>query len=144
MKKLFQARLLVKMIAPRVHVKADEGNGTEFEWDTNTIYYDREDSPFDLGFARHLREKHFFEHPEEYSNQLWSLLHELGHYFYQDEEEDLEAKAICALMPQELVIDNPELQNLYYDSPDEFVATEWAIDWIVGHPKLAKWFSKIL
>ena len=145
MKTLFYPRLLVKLIAPKVHIKkGDEEYGTEFEWDTNTIYYTKENSLLDLGFMRHLREFHFFETPETYSTELWTILHELGHYFNPDEEEDYDGKDECAFTSIEEAIKRPDLQNIYYNSPDEFAATEWAIEWINDHPKLAEWFSKRL
>jgi len=140
---MFFAWLLVKLIAPRVRIKRAE-NGCEFEWDTNTIYYDRNDDPQDVGFMRHLREKHFFPNPERYSHRLWSILHELGHYFNPDEEEDTISKAICALLPLDFAQTTPTLQDMYYDSPDEFAATEWACDWIDFHPFLSSLFSALL
>lgn len=140
---MFFAWLLVKIIAPFVHIRKTK-EGCAFEWETNTIYYNKAQDPFDVGFIRHLKEKHYFENPEQYAIPLWSLLHELGHYFYPDEEEDLVSKTICALLPYELAVESKTLQDMYYDSPDEYAATEWAIDWIVTHPKLASLFSALL
>jgi len=140
---MFFAWLLVKLIAPRVHIKRTT-DGCEFEWDTNTIYYNRADDPQDVGFTRHLRAKHCFAEPERYSMRLWSILHELGHYFNPDEEEDLYAKALCALLPYETATENRIVQDLYYNSPDEFAATEWACAWIKKHPWLSSLFSILL
>ena len=138
------ARLIVKLIAPKIHLKKTDSYGTSFEWSTNTIYYDREADPFDIGFARHVKEKHKFPYPENYSTALWSILHEIGHYETDYAEEDIRAKAVCKFLPADIAYANKGIQNLYYDSPDEFEATEWAIEWIEDHPKLAKLFSKVL
>lgn len=140
---MFFARLLVKSIAPEVHIKKGR-NGSEFEWDTNTIYYDRRPDPFDKCFARHVREKHLFPYVDNYSFRLWSILHELGHYFNDDVEEDEFGKALCAITPKEEALESKEIQDLYYDSPDEIAATAWAIEWIEQHPKAAKFFSQFV
>lgn len=137
------ARLFIKIIAPEVHIRKTNGD-TEFEWKTNTIYFNPAANIYDAGFARHIEEKHFFLNPTKYSMPLWSLLHELGHYFNPDEEEDIESKAICAALPYELAQKNQTLQNMYYDSPDEYAATEWAIEWITQHPRLSSLFSILL
>lgn len=140
---MFFARLLVKLIAPTVHIKKTN-EGSAFEWDTNTIYYDRKPDPFDKCFMRHVKEKHLFPYADNYSFRLWSILHELGHYFNPDEEEDEWGKALCALLPVEQTLNDIEIQDYYYDSPDEIAATAWAIEWIEEHPKLASLFSALL
>ena len=134
------ARILVKSIAPEVHITRGK-NGSEFEWDTDTIYYDRKRNPFDKCFTRHMREKHSFPSADKYSFRLWSILHELGHYYNDDVEEDEWAKAFCAVVPKEAALIDDDIQNMYYDSPDEFAATEWAIEWVEEHPIAAKIFS---
>ena len=140
---MFFARLLVKLIDPRVHIKRTT-SWNEFEWDTNTIYYNPAEDPADVGFMRHLRERHFFIEPERFSSRLWSILHELGHYFNADEVGNYEDKAICALLPYEVAKSCGSIQDLYYDSPDEFIATEWACAWITDHEFLAIAFSRLL
>lgn len=139
---MFFARLLVKMIDPRVHIRYTD-EGTEFEFDTNTIYFNPAQNPQDVGFTRHLVEKHKFANPERYSMRLWAILHELGHYFNPDETDEW-AKVVCAIVDYEDAIKNKAVQDLYYDSPDEFSATEWACAWIENHPRLATLFSRLL
>lgn len=137
------AWILIKLIAPQVHLRRTK-DGTEFDYDTNTIYYDAKPDPFDKCFIRHVKEKHNFPIADNYSFRLWSILHELGHYFNDDVEEDEWAKALCAVLSKEQALNDVEIQDYYYDSPDEFEATEWAIIWIEEHPRLAKLFSKLL
>lgn len=140
---MFIERLLVKMIAPRVHIKRTDED-TEFEWNTNTIYYNPAEDPQDAGFARHIEQKHLFPNPKQYSMHLWTLLHELGHYFNPDEAVDIESKAICAILPREMAEECERIQNMYYDSPDEFAATEWACSWVEHHRLLARFFTALL
>lgn len=140
---MFVERLLVKLIAPTVHITQTDED-TAFEWTTDTIYYNPAQNPFDLGFQRHLREQHLFEKPEQFSIGLWSILHELGHYFNPDEEVDENAKALCAMVSVEVAANSPYIQDMYYNSPDEFAATEWACDWIMKHKILAYLFSAVV
>lgn len=139
---MFFVRLLVKLIAPFVRVRHSD-EGCEYEFDTNTIYYDPTQNPQDVGFLRHIAEKHNFPNPEQFSIHLWSVLHELGHHFNPDETDEW-AKVVCAIVDYEDAIKSKAVQDLYYDSPDEFAATEWACAWIENHPKLATLFSKLL
>lgn len=137
------AKLLVKMIAPRVRVRKSR-EGCEFEFGTSTLFYDDRQTAEDVGFMRHLAEKHHFPEGKRYSDRLWSILHELGHYYNPDAECDFNGKALCAVLCADLAKTSRTLQNLYYDSPDEFEATEWAIDWITRHPVLARIYSVLL
>jgi len=137
------AWILIKLIAPSVKLRATH-DGTEFDYEEDTIYYDRKPDPFDKCFMRHVKEKHLFPTADKYSFRLWSILHELGHYFNPDEEEDEYGKAFCAVIPKEYAMENTWIQDLYYDSPDEIAATAWAIEWIEEHPKLSSLFSALL
>lgn len=137
------AWILTKLIAPRVRLRKGD-NGTEFDYEEDIIYYDPKPDPFDKCFMRHVKEKHLFPIGDRYSFRLWSILHELGHYFNPDEEEDEFGKALCAITPKEIALESKEIQDLYYDSPDEIAATAWAIEWIEQHPKLSSLFSALL
>ena len=140
---MFFAWLLVKLTAPRVRIRKSN-DGCEFDWRNEIIYYDRRQSFYEVGFLRHLEEKHHFSKPARYSSRLWSILHEVGHYYNQDIERDELTAAQCALVPVEEAIKSPKIQDLYYDLEDEFAATEWACDCINNHPKLARIFSVLL
>lgn len=137
---MFLAWILIKLIAPKVKLRKAE-NGTEFDYETNTIYLSKEEDPFDKCFIRHVKEKHLFPKADKYSFILWSILHEVGHYYNPDEEEDEYGKAFCSVLPIEYCLENKWVQDMYYDSPDEIAATAWAIEWIEQHPKLAAFFS---
>lgn len=136
-------RLLVKMIAPRVHVRASK-DITAFDFTTNTLYYNAQNTADSFGFMRHLREEHHAD-PKLASPGVWAVLHELGHYFTDDfAEDDLQIRALCAMCDEETARDSKIIQDLYYSIPCEWEATEWAIDWVEAHPRLSSLFSALL
>lgn len=136
-------KLFVRLLARDVRV-VHSNNETEYDLITDTIYYNPAQNPADYGFFRHLRECHFFDKPERFSAGVWSLAHEIGHYYNQDEEPDEEAKVLCAIASEECARSSVSLQNMYYNSPDEFSATEWACGWIAKHPIFARLFSMVI
>ena len=136
---------IVKTIAPRVKVVYEPESSTCFDHDMKAVVIGDDFQTDDCGFMRHIVENHGFSQAYDYSINLWSVLHELGHYFTGDDgvisEEEALTYAFCAMIPRS---DNPKIQNIYFNIPAEFNATEWAIDWIVSHPRLAKIYNRLV
>ena len=80
-----------------------------------------------------------------FSDFTLSLLHELGHCETQDDlpEEDDREKA-CKMMEKYGKGDKRILNLMYFCLPDEYAATQWAIDWLSDEDnrKRAKKFEK--
>lgn len=132
--------LFVKIINPRIRVKYDEEHFA-FCFANNTLYYNF--NIIDMGFLRHMRECHKWE--PQFSLMLYCILHELGHYYTQDciDENEIETRAYCAVLPIECVLTRPDIQNLYFNLESEFEATEWAIEYSVNHRKFCKIFDRL-
>jgi hypothetical protein len=133
--------LFIKTINPRIKIKYDE-NDFAFCFKNNTLYYNF--NLIDMGFLRHMRECHKRE--PQFGLMLYSLLHELGHYYMQDciSEDEIETRAYCALLPVDFVLERPEIQNLYFNLESEFEATEWAIQYTIKHNRKCKIFNHLI
>ena len=133
--------LFVKTINPRIKIKYKE-NVFAFCFTNNTLYYNFD--LIDMGFLRHMRECHYWE--PQFGLMIYSLLHELGHYYMQDciDENEMETRAYCALLPFEYVMKRPDIQDLYFNLKSEFEATEWAIEYSVNHRKFCKIFDSLI
>lgn len=83
-----------------------------------------------------------------FANVTLILLHELGHHQTQDKIEELKKTGYCReaeLTRIFLRTKSVEDANvLYYQLPDEKLATNWAIQWLQDpeHRKIAKAFEK--
>ena len=108
-------------------------NENSYIYHTNTIYFNLDtEHEIDMGFMRHLREEHEVLDCEEISETIWSLLHEIGHAETEDnleteEDEEIAVRTVCSMIPLEDVAECEILQNLYFNLPSEWEATEWAI-----------------
>ena len=133
--------LFVKTINPRIRIKYKKDTFA-FCFTNNTLYYNFD--LIDMGFLRHMRECHYWE--PQFGLMIYSLLHELGHYYMQDcvDEDEMETRAYCALLPFEYVMQRPDIQDLYFNLESEFEATEWAIEYSVNHRKFCKMFDHLL
>jgi len=139
---------IVKTIAPRVKVIYELESPTCFDHDIKAVIIGNDFQTDDCGFMRHIVEKHNFADAYNYSMSLWSVLHELGHYFTGDDgyisDEEAVQYAICAMIPRKHADASPEIQNMYFDIESEYNATEWAINWIVSHPRLARIYNRLV
>ena len=125
--------------------QADENS---FEYAESLIRLNLRDEN-DGGFMRHLREVHGYDN-EKISPMLWTILHEVGHNETEDEYTDkeyadgLQVKMRLACLPLEWVYADPDLQDAYFNTTEEWLATEWAIDYVKSHPrKCAKWSRQL-
>lgn len=123
----------------------NEGEGYFYETATNKINIDLTDNE-DFGFMRHLKETHKYKNADKISIIVWSILHEIGHYETEDEiewEDDFNDRAVLALTGENVKY-NTKVQDMYFNLPSEFAATEWAIDWVKNNFKIAKEISKLV
>ena len=115
-----------------------EGDTTELDWATDTIYLNLDGNEPDLGFIRHLREVHKERNAYTIDESLWAVLHEIGHYMMVDdldegwEDEEAPVRAVCAMLSTEQVASSERLQDLYFNLPSEWEATEWAVETVEG------------
>ena len=133
--------LFIKTINPRIKLKYDE-NDFAFCFKNNTLYYNFD--LIDMGFLRHMRECHKWE--PQFGLILYSLLHELGHHYMQSHisKDELEIRSMCALLPVETVLENTEIQDVYFNLESEFEATEWTIQYTIEHNRKCKIFNHLL
>lgn len=122
-------RGIVDMYDTDIDIEYDEV--TEYDHDENIIYFAlKGNADLDPCFLRHLRESHNCKFGEDIDIRLWALMHEIGHHFTLDnidlDDEDIVRYMLGNYTTEEIKAD-PALQNLYYDLPSEFKATEWAI-----------------
>ncbi len=131
---MFGFKRVVKILAPNVKVKIDTTDSTSFDFAHNKIIigYDFNDDEF--GFNYHLKTAHKCKFADKISNELWTILHELGHYYtnsgIEDEDQAQFVRAICAMLGDDIVKGNREVHAMYYNLPSEWASTEWAIDFV--------------
>lgn len=141
---MFGLKIVAKVIAPELTVKFDEDDFTCFDFEEDTIVIGGDFDGEDYGFMRHLREVHNFADADKFSRRLWTILHEVGHYETDgDCEDDTYTRAMLGCFGEE-VLSSPKIQDLYFNLKSEWVATEWAIDWIQSHKFLAHLFNFIV
>jgi len=143
-------RRIVRSIAPELRVTFKKGNGNWYDEDEHKVNFDFEDvSPdTDGGFLYHLEHSHECGEVLTVPFSVWTLLHEIGHYFTLDfvrrTEQTEFIKIVCSIYSREEAQANPELAKMYFDLPEEWHATEWAIDFVQSHCLLARLLEKYL
>ena len=136
------AAAIVHIINTELLVEQSDENS--FEYADNLIRLNLRDEN-DFGFMRHLRTSHAYDNAS-ISPMLWTILHEIGHsetiddYSDEEYEESLNIKMGLACCSAEDIQTNETLQDRYFDTAEEWYATEWAIDFVKSHlRKCAKW-----
>ena len=81
-------------------------------------------------FMKHLRKAHHFPQAYNYSEPLWTALHEIGHHFTFD---------YCKPTTKE-----PKSDKAYFNMEIEWEATEWAIAFVKSHRIICKIFSMLM
>lgn len=133
-------RQIVRSITRDTRIFFEHGSYCYYDSDLNKINIDPTDLFDDSGFMRHLRDTHKvpFVLWARYSLATWSLLHELGHHFCDEKidenEHDEFVRAFCSTIPRNET--DKETQNLYFNLPREYEATEWAIEFAWEHREL--------
>lgn len=146
------ARKIVKSLYGN-DIKVRKSKESAFNYTTNILELnlrDDADDNDDLGFYRHLRCAHRCKMAYTLSPMIWTILHELGHYETQDDYGDkdynvgLGIKGLLALCTYDTMTNSKELQDLYYNTKEEWLATEWAIRFVRKNKKLVKEWSEKL
>lgn len=138
-------RNFVKEVDEEISPIFIEGEGYYFETTTNKINIDLSDTE-DYGFMRHLKEKHHYDCADTISIIIWSILHEIGHYNTENEidwEDDFEDRFALACTNSDVRY-NKKVQDMYFDLPSEFAATEWAIDYVKDNFENIMRISKLI
>lgn len=124
---------------------------TEYDYAEDKIYMNLDGEP-DMGFMRHLLTYHCNPQERKWAVKideiLWSLLHEIGHEmtmdFVEEDEKDETTRALCAMTSLEEVKGNIPLQDLYFNLPLEWEATDWAVCWAATHKEFLFFLSECL
>ena len=141
-------RLLARLAhasAPRVKVIFSHKSSQLVNANAINICVDKEE---DCGFMRHLCEVHGAKWARAIHDDIWTVLHEVGHYHTYSKYADSKYEYAVRMKFEELTFDyvnrSPKVQDIYYNLPSEYVATEFAIDFVKRHYKLMKKLSVLL
>lgn len=143
-----KVRRIVRAITHDTRIFFNRGSYCYYDADLNKINIDPIDFIDDAGFMRHLRDTHRvpFILWARYSLATWSLLHELGHHFCDEEVDESEhdefVRAFCSMIPRDET--DKEMQDLYFNLPREYAATEWAIEFAWVHCELCDLLDEYL
>lgn len=135
-------RRIVRSIAPELRVTFKKGDGSWYDEDEEKINYDFTDVDPDTdgGFSYHLEHSHKCGEALTIPFSVWTLLHEIGHHFtleFTHRSELTECiKLMCSTYSREQAQVDPELAKTYFDLPEEWDATEWAINFVRSSPLL--------
>lgn len=147
------AQLFAKSISPKIKLNPYAGS-SYYSTETGEVNICIND-PDTLGqeaFLRHIALAHKCHFVNEISPLLWSILHEIGHYFTDDQfsddelEADGEYRSLLALgvIPDNYSHPDASVQEAYFDLDTEWEATEWAINYIRKHPRKCLIFGDLL
>lgn len=126
-----------------IKVSFDDNEGSYFDDEEEAINIDLHDLQNDKGFFRHLRTAHKCEWWKNYSPLLWTILHEVGHYYTLndfDMDDEMDERFALSMVSDD-ALDMPEVQDRYFNLPTEWAATEWAIQFIKDNPEYCKEFD---
>lgn len=139
---MFAIWLLIKLITPKTKVRFGYGDCCYDDYD-DIIYIDLDQD--DNGFMHHLKTAHHYNN--NMGLTIWTILHEIGHRFTYDDIDD-ETDEVLRLTYEHLYEEGQftmaQWQKAYYNLKSEWVATEWAINYIENHKTLCKIFNRLL
>lgn len=132
-------------ICPEITLIFNNEDDSYYQFIENIISVDPNPKDDD-GFLRHLAKVHKCDFAYDYPLILWTILHEIGHHFTLDDviEDDIEARILCAMIPIEVARNNEQVQDIYYNLTSEWVATEWAIDFIATNREMCNELATLL
>ena len=113
----FLITAFVKSVCPQISIIFTESEHNSFDFVNDCIYFNPTEKN-DGGFLKHIVKKHNYKLCPTFSLNLWTILHEIGHYMTTDIID----------------FDEEDEENInYFDRQEEWLATEWAINFVKNH-----------
>ena len=127
----------VHSIDENLDVTFFEGDGYFYDEDDLSINIDTT-QPDEESFIYDIIKNHKCFYAKKIHIILWSILHEIGHYMtYEEESEEEEKIRFECMLNKRPIMD-------YYKLNNEFIATEWAVNWVEENLDTAINFSRPL
>lgn len=126
------AKNFINFYFPNLGVRVRQSKENSADYEKRILRLNLRDDE-DFGFMRHLRESHCCE-LSCISSMIWTILHEVGHFVTIDEISDEDYETSLSIKAYLSVVDienDTTLQDEYFNTPTEWKATEWAIEWVV-------------
>ncbi len=118
----------VKIVCPEATLIFTKCQPNNYDFINDRIYF----NPFDkndCGFLDHIYKNHHCRFCYQFSLNLWTILHEIGHCKTNDIID----------------FDEEDEQNInYFDRDDEWQATEWAINFVKNHYAICLFINSVL
>lgn len=129
--------IAAKCIAPKVKFSFNDDDHSYYNTDLDSINVSIKDAEDSEDFLAHVRQYHDFHETQFVQPLVWVMLHEIGHYYtvVEDDDED-RLRTLLSLAFD--TIDKADRRVLYYNLPNEWEATEWAINYIKKHRVFVK------
>ena len=132
-------KFVVKLMAPELNVEFSEKDQTHFNEQLNLIVIGKDFDDDGEEFLAHIEAAHFYEKVGSFSLRFWTLLHEIGHYMTRSISES-EVESYLGYMLNQINSEN----KTYFDEPREWLATDWAIEYVTAHPVLSYLLNKFV
>ncbi len=132
-------KFIVKLLAPELEVEFSEKDQTHFNERLNLIVIGKDFNSDGEEFLAHIKRAHFYENVESFSLCFWTLLHEVGHYMTCSISES-EVESYPDYTLSQITFED----KTYFDKPREWLATEWAVGYVIAHPVLSYLFNKFV
>ncbi len=118
----------IHKIVPEMEVKVDDRLHTGYVVEDNFIIIGKDIKDRQCQFMRNLRKVHGCKFWRKLKVVEWVLLHEIGHYMTWDKLENRTDGIIRqAIMDNAEYFKTNEAYDKYFELPEEWEATEWAI-----------------
>lgn len=144
----FIAKLFIKTINPFIKVNPYYGEGSAYSFTDKTIHLNLRETNGEDEFLNHLALEHKCSFVNEFPLELWTILHELGHHYTEDDvlnpELDYFARVAINNADPSSYENNQEVANAYFNLESEWRATEWAIRYAKKHPLKCLIFGDLL
>lgn len=126
--------IAAKCIAPKVKFSFNNDDPSYYNSDTDSINICVEENCED--FLAHVRQYHDFHETQLAQPLVWIMLHEIGHHYtlVEDDEED----SLRMILKMAFEVEETDRKIAYYNLPNEWKATEWAINYIKKHRVFVK------
>lgn len=126
-------REFIKGIDPEIKVKFGKDNYFDPHYNYISIYPENEYLP---SFRDHLVNTHKCSWADEFLQITWSILHEIGHYYTDDPNDETDFLLRLYYGCDENITDED-----YYNLSSEYNATEWARKFIEDNREYVEEFN---